>query len=260
MPKLAVIILTKNEENNIEDAIVSASFADEIIVVDSGSTDKTQELVERQGAVFITHPMSDAGFAGQRNFALTQTEADWVFFLDADERVMPEFISKLKVIINSGKKKAYCLERKNVVFGQQMNYGVHRPDYSCRLYPRTAISWQGRIHEVVKTDLPYENIDNCLLHYTYTSWAKYFDKFNQYTSMAAREMANAGKQISSTAILGHTFGAFFKAYILKQGFRDGFLGFVMSFMAMTYTLTKYMKLKNIYRIKKLERNGYDSAE
>ena len=217
MPKLAVIILTKNEEANITAAMESAAFADEIVVIDSGSTDRTQELAEKHGAKVVIHPMSDEGFAGQRNFALTQTEAEWVFYLDADERVIPEIVPKLKAIIKSGEKKAYCVERKNVVFGQQMNYGVHRPDYSCRLYPRTSISWQGRVHEVVKTDLPYEKIDNGLLHYTYNSWVKYFDKFNQYTSMAAREMVNKGKQISSKAILGHAFCAFFKSYIETRG-------------------------------------------
>ena len=88
--RLAVIILTRNEERNIGAAIDSASFADEILVVDSGSTDATQAIAESRGAKFIPHPMGEDGFAGQRNFALTQTEAEWVFYLDADERVRPE--------------------------------------------------------------------------------------------------------------------------------------------------------------------------
>lgn len=87
MPSLAVLILTRNEEAHIEACIKSASFADEIVIVDSGSTDRTQAIAESLGVTFVTHPMGDEGFAGQRNFALTQTQADWVFYLDADERI-----------------------------------------------------------------------------------------------------------------------------------------------------------------------------
>ncbi len=249
MSKLAVIILTRNEEANIEGAMESAAFADEIVLIDSGSTDRTQELAAARGAKFVSHPMDDEGFAGQRNFALQQTEADWVFYLDADERITPQGREKIQQIVSAGQPKAYKVERKNIVFGQLMKYGVHRPDYVARLFPRTAVKWQGVVHEGAQTDLPTEKLADILRHYTYTEWQQYFTKFNRYTSLAAEELAQRGKKIGNLSILGHAAGAFFKAYILKKGFLDGFLGFVMSFMAMAYALTKYLKLQNIYRLR-----------
>lgn len=248
MSSLAVIILTKNEEKNIEAAIESAAFADEILVIDSGSTDKTQELAERHGAKFISHPMDEEGFAGQRNFALTQTDAEWVFYLDADERITQSGRKMIQEVVAQNCQNVYRVERKNIVFGQLMNYGVHRPDYVARLFPRNAVQWYGLVHEGIKTELPVEKLADVLRHYTYTSWCQYFTKFNRYTSLAAEELAKRNKQISNAGIVSHTLGAFFKSYILKKGFLDGFLGFVMSFMSTTYTLTKYMKLRNIYRL------------
>ncbi len=249
MSRLAVIILTKNEETNIVAAMESAAFADEVLIVDSGSTDRTQELAEKRGAKFVSHPMDESGFAGQRNFALTQTDAEWVFYLDADERITQLGRDVIQDIVAQNSNNVYKVERKNIVFGQLMNYGVHRPDYVARLFPRTAVQWQGRVHEGIKTELPVKKLTDILQHYTYTNWYQYFAKFNRYTSLAAEELAQRDKQISNIGIIAHTLGAFFKSYILKKGFLDGFLGFVMSFMSMAYTLTKYMKLQNIYRLK-----------
>ena len=115
MPKLAVIILTKNEEKNIEDCIRSASFADEIVVIDSGSTDRTQELAEAAGARFIVHPMAEAGFAGQRNFALKQTDAEWIFYLDADERITAEAAGEIQGIVQQNECAAYRIRRMTML-------------------------------------------------------------------------------------------------------------------------------------------------
>ena len=120
MLRLAVLILTRNEEAHIEACIKSASFADEIVVIDSGSIDKTQAIAESMGAKFITHPMGEDGFAGQRNFALTQTTADWVFYLDADERIQEEAAREIRRIVSDDNPAVYQVERKNIVFGKMM--------------------------------------------------------------------------------------------------------------------------------------------
>lgn len=248
MPKLAVIILTKNEEANIEAAMESAAFADEILVIDSGSTDRTQELAEKQGAKFITHPMDEEGFAGQRNFALTQTEAKWIFYLDADERIVETSVAKIKEIVETDEPMAYSVERKNIVMGQMMHHGGHRPDYSARLYPRESIHWRGKVHEQLETELPMKKLDNCLHHYTYMTWQQYFNKTNYYTSLSARNLFDRKKKVNGIEILLHGFFAFIKAYIFKQGFRDGYLGFIMSILAGNASLMKYLKLQNLYRL------------
>lgn len=248
MPSLAVLILTRNEEAHIEACIKSASFADEIVVIDSGSTDKTQVIVMSLGAKFVTHPMGDDGFAGQRNFALTQTTADWVFYLDADERIQEEAAREIRGIVSDGNPAAYQVERKNIVFGKMMHHGGHRPDFVYRLYPRTAIRWQGKVHEGIETDLPRKTLNNVLLHYTYTTWKQYFTKFNQYTSLAAQSMFERNKQVGKTGALGHAVFTFIRDYLLRAGFLDGFMGLTMSVMASVYTFVKYLKLINLYRL------------
>ena len=245
MPRLAVLILTRNEETNIEDCIRSASFADEIVVIDSGSIDATQAKAEALGARFVVHPMDDGGFAGQRNFALAQTEAEWVFFLDADERIKADAARKIRQIVDRDEPAAYRVERHNVVFGQRMRYGGHRPDCVARLYPRTAVRWHGRVHEGIETSLPQKVLSACLDHYTYTTWKQYFTKFNQYTTLAAESLYDRDKQVTKWAALGHAFFTFIRDFFLKKGFLDGFYGMVMSIMAAVYTLVKYLKLINL---------------
>lgn len=247
MPKLSVIILTQNEEKNIADCIRSAYFADEIVIVDSGSTDNTKELAEKLNARFLYHPMTEEGFAGQRNFALTQTDAEWVFYLDADERVTLDAADQIQEAVARNEQKVYRIRRENIVFGQRMHYGAHRPDYAVRLAPRKRIIWAGNVHEEVRTSLSVGKLTGCLEHYTYTTWEKYFVKFNQYTTLAAEAMYAERKSVTKAAILGHTAGAFLRQYVLNKGFLDGFMGLVMSLTATMYTMTKYLKLRNLYR-------------
>ncbi len=250
MAKLAVLILTRNEEKNIEQCIKSASFADEIVVIDSGSTDNTQIKAEAMGARFIVNFMGKDGFAGQRNFALTQTSAEWVLFLDADERITEAAKDTIKKIVKRNKSAVYRIERKNIVMGKIMHYGGHRPDYVARLFPRVMVKWYGTVHEGIKTNLPIYELSNCLHHYTYTTWYQYFEKTNQYTSLSAQGMFEQRKKVRNISALGHAFFAFFKSYVMKQGFRDGYLGLVMSVLAANASMTKYLKLQNLYRLEK----------
>lgn len=246
MATLAVVILTKNEEKHIEACIKSASFADDILVVDSGSTDRTEELAKNAGARFVSHPFGEDGFAGQRNFALTQIETDWIFYLDADERITTEGKVAIQDIVNGKQVRgAYRIKRLNIVMGKMMFYGGHKPDYSDRLFSRDHVHWEGFVHEVAKTDLPLETMSGNLHHYTYNSWEQYFQKFTKYTTMAAESYYQSGKRISPIGAISHSCFAFVRMYLLKQGFRDGYLGLVMSIMAAFYDLVKYQKLLKI---------------
>lgn len=242
MSKLAVIILTKNEEKNIEAAIKSAEFADEILVIDSGSTDRTQEFAEKHGARFITRLMDEAGFAGQRNFALTQTAAEWVFYLDADERITAAASDDIRQAVISIDKVAYKIKRLNIVFGQQMKYGEHGPDWCVRLFPRQSVHWEGAVHESPQTQLPVKALTRPLLHYTYTDWDRYFEKFNQYTSLMAKRMLEGGKRASFGDILFHPMFAFIRFYFLRLGFLDGKQGLIFALNHYFYTMIKYVKL------------------
>ena len=239
--KLAVIILTHNEERHIEACVQSAAFADEILVIDDCSTDRTTELACAAGARVVAHPLA-GDFAGQRNFALTQTDADWVLYVDADERINAGTEQELRRIMAENARAVYEIKRINVAFGQQMHYGGHRPDYPRRFFPRGAVRWEGLVHERTESDLPVRRVKGSLLHYTYTDWDRYFQKFNQYTTLMAERQHSEGKRASFAKILLDPPFAFFRFYILQRGFLDGRLGFILAMFHGFYTMVKYVKL------------------
>lgn len=246
MSDLAVIILTKNEEANIEDCIKSAMFADEIIVIDSGSTDNTQAKAEALGAKFVVHPMGDEGFAGQRNYALTQTNAKWVFYLDADERLTNEAADEIREIVQSDRIGVYRIKRMNVLFGKLMKYGAHAPDWCVRLYPRDEVHWVGVVHERGETTLSQHDIKGVMHHHTYNEWNSYFRKLGQYTDMMAARMHQDGKKAGMGDLTLRPIYAFIRAYIIKRGFLDGEMGIVFSLLHGYYTFLKYLKLRYFY--------------
>ena len=239
--KLSVLILTYNEEKNIADCISSALFADEIIVVDSGSDDQTIPIAEGLGAKVFVHPMTE-GFGAQRNFALEQTQADWVFFLDADERITPDLADEICQIVNNNEQYAYNVLRINVLFGQVVKHGGHAPDYTLRFYPRTAIKWDGKVHDHPTVSLPVKKLTNHMMHYTYSDWEKYFSKFNQYTTLMAEQMYAKGKRARFSDLIVRPWVGFIKFYLLKSGWREGKLGFCLAVLHAFYTMVKYIKL------------------
>lgn len=245
MAKLAVIILTLNEEKNIADCIRSAVFADEVLLVDSGSTDETLAIARALGARVAQHPME--GFAEQRNFAIEQTEADWIFYLDADERLTPAAGEAIRRLAEGVERAAYEICRHNIVFGKPMHYGAHRPDWSMRLFPRDGVRWEGVVHEQAVVSVPIRRMTGEILHYTYDTWDTYLTKFNRYTTLAAEKLSAEGRRANVATLLLHPPFTFFKMYILKLGFLDGFLGFAMSVMAALSVFMKYLKLAELSR-------------
>ena len=247
MAAIAVVILTFNEEKHIADCIRSAAFADEVLIVDSGSTDETVAIARTLGARVLHHPMT--GFAEQRNFALKETAADWVFYLDADERLTPAAGEAIRRLADSTERLAYEICRHNIVFGTPMHYGAHRPDWSLRLYPRDAVTWEGVVHERAVVSVPVRRMPGAMLHYTYDTWATYLTKFNRYTTLAAEKLFAEGRRAGLSTLLLHPPFTFFKMYVLKLGFLDGFLGFSMSVMAALSVFVKYLKLAELSRQK-----------
>lgn len=249
MAQLAVLVLTLNEAENIVDCLNSVNFADEIVVIDSGSTDETCAMATRMRAKVVVHPMTE-GFGPQRNFALSQTQADWVLFLDADERITPELAQEIQQVVQGQRQAAYEILRQNVVFGKMIHYGGHGPDWSLRLYPRTAIQWEGVVHESAKVTLPIERCRHSMLHYTYTSWDKYFTKFNHYTTLMAEKNLASGKRARLIDVIFRPIIGFIKMFFFKRGFLDGKLGFILAVLHAFYTFTKYIKLEHLIQQKK----------
>jgi glycosyltransferase involved in cell wall biosynthesis len=239
---LAVIILTFNEEKHIEQTIASARQAtDEIVVVDSGSVDKTVEIAQANGAK-VFHRAWDNDFAAQRNFGTAQAAADFVFHLDADERLSPELAAAVKEAASNNERKIFSCYRKNFVFGHLCKYGEMKPDVVQRLYPRGGARWEEKLHERLSGSLPRAMLKGALYHYTYEDWELFLNKVNKYTTIWARDAKAKGKRTSLAAAVGHGFFAFFKGFFLKLGFLGGLPILVTSLMHALYTMLKYLKL------------------
>lgn len=246
MAQLAVVILTKNEEKNIEAVVANAKrCTEEVIILDSGSTDKTLDLAAKFGARTIFRAWTN-DFAAQRNFVLDKTDADWLLYLDADERLSEELIKSINTVMRSNKlEKQYIIKRRSHAFGQVFRHGVLRPDRVARLFPRDRVSWVSKVHERPECSLQAENLAGYIEHYTYESWQQYFGKFNQYTSLWAEEAFKNGKRTTPAGAFAHASYSFLQMAFLKLGVLDGWLGLALCCNHFNYTLTKYLKLYEI---------------
>lgn len=247
MAKISVLILAKNEEKNIGDCITSCSFAEDILVIDDGSTDKTQEIAETLGARVI-HRSMNGDWGGQQTFAIQQAKFPWIFFIDADERCTPELAKEIEAAVEKNEQVAYWIKRINKFHYDKAEHGVLRPDYVCRVMPAQDSYVEGYVHPAIITPYPNKKMQGHMYHYTYDNWQQYFNKFNNYTTLAAEKYKKAGKGVSFFRdIVCRPLWAFIKVYFLNGGFKDGRLGWILSVDHYFYTMTKYVKLYYLYK-------------
>lgn len=241
MVDITVAVLTKNEEENIMDVIKNAAqLTKKILIVDSGSTDKTVEFAKAAGAQVIYREW-DNDFAAQRNFALKNIVTEWVLYLDADERLTENLIAEIKKVISENKKALYQFERRTSAFGKDFKYGVLSPDYVKRMFPVKEGNWQGKVHESVISELPLIKLSGYIKHYTYKDFEQYISKMNVYSSIWAE---NSNKKVGFIKdIMLRPVFAFIKMYVIQLGFLEGWMGFVLAANYSLYTLNKYAKLK-----------------
>ena len=243
MKTLAIVILTKNEEENVAEVVKNAQQrTSEVLIIDSGSTDKTVQLAKENGAK-VFYRAWDGDFSAQRNFALDKTMADIVLYLDADERIMPETAEHIKKILAQDKNDLqYQVKRKATAFGETFNHGVLYPDYVLRMFPRDKVRWIGKVHENPECSCKVEKLKGYLEHHTYKNWAAWEKKFQLYTTIWAEDAYQSGKRTSKLAILLHASAGFFKMFVVKAGFLDGWLGLYTCVNHFFYTMIKYLKL------------------
>lgn len=245
--KISATIITFNEEANIREACESLSWADEIIVVDSESTDRTCELAELSGARVITKAWS--GFAAQKQFAVEQAANDWIFSLDADERISDELntsIARLASGPNDAFPDGYRIARRSFYQGRWIKGGGWYPDWQLRLFRKTRAHWEPRhIHESVTIDsnARVERLSGDILHYSVKDSAHHHRMIGErYAPLAAQQMFEAGRRASPVSIASAAPAAFLQSYILKGGFRDGLAGLTIASFAAHHAFLKHILL------------------
>ena len=247
---LSVAIITLNAAAQLEACLRSVHFADEIVVVDSGSTDGTQELAERCGARVIAQPW--LGFGPQKQFAVEAAQHDWVLCLDADERVSPELQAAIESTLQQPATGAYRFARCNRFLGRYLKYGEGYPDWSLRLFDRRQARWSDdAVHEKVVSQASVGTLPGDLLHDSAETLAAYLTKQNRYTSLAADMAWQAGKRASFGRLAFSPIVRFVKFYLLRQGFRDGLPGLIHIAIGCMNSFLKYAKM--------LERQRTDGA-
>ena len=242
MPPVSVTIITLNEADHIAAAIDSAAWADEVIVVDSGSRDATVDLARAKG-VRVEH-RDWSGWIDQKNFAASLARHDWIFSLDADERITPALAEEIRgVLQHDPPYRAYRVPRVTFHLGRWVRTTDFYPDFQTRLYDRRAARWRGRyVHESVGVDGPVGQLRRELKHYSYHDLRDHLDRINAYSTLAARQMHESGRRASVIDLVVHPPAAFLRNYLLRRGFLDGGVGLTLSAVNAYSVFLKFAKL------------------
>jgi glycosyltransferase involved in cell wall biosynthesis len=242
MQSISATLITHNEEHNIAEALQSLSWADEIVVVDSGSTDATLDICRRFTDRIVHRDWT--GYVDQKNFAVEQAKNDWIFSLDADERPSAELCAEIHELSEKGfPKSGYLIPRVAFFMGRWIRHGDWYPDNQLRLFDRRQGKWKGgRVHESVKISGKPGFLSGEIHHFTYRCLSDYLARLETYSSLAALDYQQQGKSATLLKLLGNPIAAFIKAYVLKRGFLDGTPGFAIAVMGAVSVFFKYAKL------------------
>ncbi len=249
---LSVIIIALNQEANIGDCLASVRFADEIVVVDTGSTDRTVELARASGARVVVTAWQ--GFAGTKNFALDQARGDWVFSLDTDERVAAALKTEILAVVQAdGPLNGYRVPRKNYFGGRWIRHLGWYPDYTLRLWRRVRGRFRDReVHEEVEVEGKAGLLQTPLDHYSYRNLEEYAARQDRYARLAAREMCKQGRRPRPGELWWRPCFTFLRLYFLKKGFLEGALGLALARQGSRYNFLKYHYLQELNRGKDLD--------
>jgi (heptosyl)LPS beta-1,4-glucosyltransferase len=244
--EISVVINTLNEEKNLPRAIASAKkFADEIIVVDMESTDKTAEVAKSLGAKVFSH--KKAGYVEPaRNFAISKANNPWVMILDADEEIPEKLAGQIGRILKNPKADYYRIPRKNIIFGKWMKHSRWWPDYNIRVFKKGAVSWNEIIHTVPMTQGVGADIEAkeelAIVHYNYDSIEQYLERMNRYSSLHANIMVKGGHKFSWKDIIFKPSNEFLSRYFFGEGYKDGLHGLALALLQAFSELAVYLKV------------------
>jgi glycosyltransferase involved in cell wall biosynthesis len=246
VPKLTVIVITRDESASLEAALESVSWADEILVVDSGSTDETTEIARRRGARVLVRDWP--GYSAQKNFAAGEASHDWILSVDADERVTPELTAEIqRLLANDPPVRGYRIPRVSFYLGRWIRSTDWYPDYQLRLYDRRVCRWAGLVHEGVVVAGAVGRLRSDLQHLPYRDIAHHLQTMDRYTTLAAQQLRERGVRVGVAGLVARPAGAFLRNYVARGGWRDGAVGLVVSVLNSCYVFLKFAKLWEIGR-------------
>jgi glycosyltransferase involved in cell wall biosynthesis len=240
--QLSAVVITRNEEANIERCLKSLAFCDDIVVVDSCSTDNTVEIARKFTSNVVTRPWS--GYAEQKNYANSLAKHDWILSIDADEEVSPELQNEIKQLLNSSPElHAYHMPRKTIHFGQWIRYGGWYPNRLVRLFRKSKGTWSDKeLHEAWVTEGNAGSLTSDLIHYSFDGISDQVERNNHYSTLGAVKLRREGRNFSTLRLLTKSASKFFETYFLKFGFLDGYPGFIISVSAAYSVFLKWAKL------------------
>ncbi len=237
--RVSACIIARNEEERIARCLDSLSWADEIIVVDARSTDGTVRLVREYGARVEVRAFTD--YADQKNYAVSLAGGEWVLSVDADEVVSPALRDEILGAAERPDADGYRIRRRSRIFGRVFRFTGTQDDAPLRLFRKAKGRFEGAIHETFKLEGQVGTLKNFLEHYTYENVKQYLERFNRYTSAEAQKFFREGKRPRWSDLSLKPLLMFLRLYVLKQGFRDGFQGFVFSILSAYYVFVKHAK-------------------
>jgi glycosyltransferase involved in cell wall biosynthesis len=242
LPKLSVTVIAKNEAADIGGALTSVAWADEIVVVDSESTDETVAIARRHTDRVVVRAWP--GYVDQKNYAASIARHDWILSLDADERVTPSLADEIRTrLVAAPREAAFRIPRVTWHLGQWIRTTDWFPDHQLRLYDRQSARWTGRyVHEAVTVRGSIGTLTGELQHYAYRDIADHLETIDRYTTYAARQMHEEGRRAGLLQIAGHPPLAFLRNYLAHGGIRDGVPGFIISALNAYYVFLKFAKL------------------
>jgi (heptosyl)LPS beta-1,4-glucosyltransferase len=245
--KLSVTVITRDEEAQIGACLESVGWADEIVVIDTGSADRTLEICRKYTPYVETHPWE--GYAAAKNAAIERATGDWILSLDADERVSAELhgeIAALRQQSPASLADGYAIPRRNYLWGRWLRYGGLYPDYQIRLFKRGRGCFKARrVHESVQIDGRVQRLQQPLEHYSYQRLSDVIQRLDRYTDLAALDLREQGQPFRVTALVTRPLGRFLRNYVLKQGFRDGIPGLIM---AVSYAYSVFSREAKLWEL------------
>ncbi|MBN1587218.1 MAG: glycosyltransferase family 2 protein [Candidatus Omnitrophica bacterium] len=242
---VSVVIITWNEESRIRECLRSVQWAQECIVVDDESTDRTREICEEEGAKVFVRKMEIEGV--HRNWAYAKASQPWVLSLDADERVTPGLYEEFKQLLAGNPEfNGYTMPRRNFIGKRWLKHGGWYPSAQLRFFRKGEFQYEEvSVHPRAIFDQAWGNLKNDLLHYSYRDVGDFLGKLNRQTDLEARKWAEDGRKMSLGRAIRKTLDRFFRAYLMKKGYRDGFMGFVAAVFGGLYQFVTYAKYREI---------------